>query len=52
MNVNYPAIDLADYGYPDDNLPDDEFEAALEMCLADPVWRICNIYSISVLAGL
>lgn len=45
--IKYPSIDLADYGPPDPNLEPEEFDAALEDCLADPVWRICNIYTIS-----
>lgn len=40
-DYDYPAIDLADYAIPD-GMTDAEFESRLH----DPLFRICNIYTI------
>jgi hypothetical protein len=41
--IRYPSIDLADYAPP----PEDVTEEELELLMSDPVWRICNLYTIS-----
>lgn len=40
--TDYPSIDLADYAIPED-ITQKQFE---ERCIADPLFRICNLYSI------
>jgi len=41
--IYYPSIDLDDYPLPAEDATEDE----LELLMPDPVWRICNLYTIS-----
>ncbi len=45
MTDIYPAIDLADYPPPPPLT--DATEEEINMLISDPVWRLCNLYSIS-----
>lgn len=46
MKPKYPSIDLDDYLAPDD-MTDEQFEARLQ----EPLFRICNLYSIQTKEG-